>query len=429
MADEPRDEPASPRFRRWLVCILLVAAALRLALLVYAERDPARFDFPDTHRYVQVARNIAAGLGPIDSSSIRAGTDPLYPALLSIGISFGMEDTAAILRFARIVNVLGALGTIALLALLGRRLIGSAAGLIAAGLLALDPILLFFNGLVLTETLFIAIFLASLYCIVRQQDAPHIGWSLAAGLMIGLGIVTRSTSLLLPVMLFPFVVAFANGARETSHGLADARPCHPAAGRRAVALFVVGAIIPLLPVVVRNYRLFHHVVPVRTGSGASLLEAFGPWADGGPGMNRILYPSVPADADEYARDRDYRKAALRWIRENPGEAIRLAGVKLRRTWSVTLNAPGYVSSGYRLVGWLTVAPIYLLACLGAFVMRKRAILVLFLIAPAIYFSFVHMVFVGSVRYRLPAMPFVFLLAGAAIDHWRNAGRRQRAVRG
>lgn len=428
MTIEALDGPATPRFRRWLAGILFAAAVLRVVLVVYAERDPSRFDYPDTHRYVQVARNIAAGLGPIDSPEVRAGTDPLYPAILSAGILLGLEDTRSILRFGRVVNVLCAIVSIALLAAIGRRLMGGRAGLIAAGFLAVDPILLFFNGLVLTETLYITLLLAGMYCIIRQQGVPHAGWSLAAGIMLGLGVVTRSTSLLLPVMLFPFVVAFANSPRVSPHGFAGARPCHSLTRRRLALLFILGTVAPVGLVVARNYGLFGHFVPVRTGGGASLLEAFGPWADGGPGMDRIEYPIVPAGTDEYERDRVHREAAWNWIRANPRESMQLAWAKLRRTWSVTLHAPGYSTTRYLLIGWLTVAPVYGLALIGAFLLRKQVFVVLLLIAPGVYFSLVHMVFVGSVRYRLPAMPFLFLLAGAAIDYWRCRERPDGAAR-
>jgi hypothetical protein len=37
-----------------------------------------------------------------------------------------------------------------------------------------------------------------------------------------------------------------------------------------------------------------------------------------------------------------------------------------------------------------------------------------LLLPAAYFTLIHMVFVGSVRYRLPAMPFIFILAAVGL---------------
>jgi hypothetical protein len=59
-------------------------------------------------------------------------------------------------------------------------------------------------------------------------------------------------------------------------------------------------------------------------------------------------------------------------------------------------------------------------------------MVLLLLAPAIYLSAVHMVFVGSVRYRVPIMPILDVLAGVgALGVWqlmtsRRSGERSPA---
>jgi hypothetical protein len=396
-------------FSRVLGIILTIAVLLRIALILYVEHHSARFDFPDSRRYVQVARNIADGNGPIDSPAVRAGTDPLYPAILSLGISFGLNDTPAILRFGRTINSLCALASVILLALIARRLIGPRAALIAATLLAIDPILLFFNGLVLTESLYIMLLLAAIYFVTRLGDHRPAFWALLAGLALGLGAITRSTSLFLSIMMLPYVWRLTSG--------------NSPARVRAVMIFMLGFATCLSPIVGRNFRLFGHFVPVRTGGGASLLEAFGPWADGGPGMDRIAYPPAPPDADEYLRDRINREAAVEWIRQNPANAIRMAWTKLMRMWSITINAPGYSSSSYRLMGWATVTPIYVLSIAGIYFLRRRSVVLALCLIPAVYFSCVHMIFVGSVRYRLPVMPLLFLLAGAAIDRlWRGEPR-------
>ena len=157
------DDASTLAFRRPLAAILLAAVVLRAGLLFYAETHPEPFDFPDSHRYVLVAQNIAAGLGPIESDTVRAGTDPLYPLILSLGIRLGADDGASVMRFGRIVNAFFAIVSIVLLAALTRRLVGPRAALIAAAFLAVDPILLFFNALVLTETCYVTLLLAGFY--------------------------------------------------------------------------------------------------------------------------------------------------------------------------------------------------------------------------------------------------------------------------
>lgn len=416
---------AKPAFRGWLLGIVLLAAVLRVALLIYAEQRPALFDFPDSHRYIRVARNIAAGLGPIESDAIRAGTDPLYPYLLSIGVRLGLQDEADLLTFGRVVNVPFALAAVVLVAVIAWRLLGSLAALCAATILAVDPIFLFFNALVLTETCYTALLLAALCALVcmrggavpsadsRATDRPStprrgrpVVWAAAAGLCLGAATLARSSGLFMPVVLAPFVWHYSGPTRS----------------RRLVcaAIFLLAAAGTLAPTAVRNGRLFGRFVPVRTGSGASLLEALGPWADGGPGMDRIVYPSLPETLGEYERDRICRDEALAWARRYPSQALSLAWAKLRRTWAVTINAADYASPFYRIVAWLTVAPVFVLAATGVWLLRRRAAVLGLLLAPAIYFTLLHVIFVGSVRYRVPIMPMLFVLAGAAAARfWRS----------
>lgn len=402
-------------FRRGLACVLISAFLCQIGVIAWAEWQPERFDYPDSHRYLRVARNIAAGNGPIESADIRAGTDPLYPYLLSIPIRLGFTEDIQVHRFARGMQaVLGVL-IVALTAAVARRWVSDRAALGAAALLATHPILLFFHGLVLTEIMYIAFLMAAWFFLarLREQDtlADAFACAGAIGILLGLATLTRSTSLFLPILVLPLIWHHTNG------------PVHNKARIALAAALVYGAV--LAPNVLRNERLFGRIIPTRVGGGASLLEALGPWADGGPGMDRIVYPPVNADADEAERDAVYRRAALDWARSHPRETLSLAWTKLRRTWSITLNAPGYESALFTAVGWLTVAPIFVLAAVGVWRMRRQGWTLLFLLSPAIYFSAIHMVFVGSVRYRLPAMPLLMILvvigAGARLRLDRPRG--------
>lgn len=402
-------------FRRGLACVLISAFLCQIGVIAWAEWQPKRFDYPDSHRYLRVARNIAAGNGPIESADVRAGTDPLYPYLLSIPIRLGFTEDIQVHRFAR--GTQGVLGVliVALTAAVARRWVSDRAALGAAALLATHPILLFFHGLVLTEIMYIAFLMAAWFFLarLREQDtlADAFACAGAIGILLGLATLTRSTSLFLPILVLPLIWHHTNG------------PVHNKARIALAAALVYGAV--LAPNVLRNERLFGRIIPTRVGGGASLLEALGPWADGGPGMDRIVYPPVNADADEAERDAVYRRAALDWARSHPRETLSLAWTKLRRTWSITLNAPGYESALFTAVGWLTVAPIFVLAAVGVWRMRRQGWTLLFLLSPAIYFSAIHMVFVGSVRYRLPAMPLLMILvvigAGARLRLDRPRG--------
>lgn len=409
---EPADAFSPAVYRKWWIRILVAAILFRAGILLYAEVRPERFDFPDSHRYILVARNLAAGNGPVQDDAF-SGTDPLYPLLLSPAILLGVDNEAALLRFGRLVNAACGVASVLLLAAFARRWVGSRVALIAAGILAVDPILLYFNALVLTETSAITLLIATYYCLIRVREPAPLAWAMLAGICAGLAILLRGGHLFLPILLAPFVW----------RGVPRIGANRPATRPAAAGCFLLAAALMLSPTILRNYRLFGSFVPVRTGGGASLMEALGPWADGGPGMDRIIYPAFPPGADEVERDGLCRAAAIDWARSNPAAAARLAWLKLRRTWSIVLHAEGYASPFYSIVCRLTVAPVFALALVGAWLWRRRPADLALLLLPAGYFTLVHVVFVGSVRYRVPAMPFLFVLAAAAIGSLRFGSRR------
>ena len=103
-----------------------------------------------------------------------------------------------------------------------------------------------------------------------------------------------------------------------------------------------------------------------------------------------------------------------------------------RMWSPIPNADTYRRPEVRLIGAGWTLPIFALAVMGAVVTIRRAgqgglCTALFLLAPALYLSIVHSVFVGSVRYRLPAMPMIEILAAAALGVLLQRSARRSAT--
>lgn len=410
-------------YRRRLTLIVLAGLLARGAVILYAGQHPKTFDFPDSHRYFTVARNIAAGLGPIDSPTIRAGTDPVYPYLLSLGVWFGLTADDQLMRWAQLINTAASAVSIMVIASLARKLFNERVALISAAIFSLDPITLFFNALALTETLYTMLMLLGITRLIPERkhraDPAYGGigqwaWGIdhresvtasltAVGSSAGafaLSILTRSSGLFFPLLLIvPFWKCFAPAARRTV----------------AILCFVglLAGLLVMLPM--WDSISTRSILPTRTGSGASLMEALGPWADGAPGMDRIVYPPFPPNANEYERDTICRNAAITWAKQNPGRVLSLAWTKLCRTWSITINASDYSSTAYKLVGWLTVAPVFALGIAGVVMLRRNGATLALLLAPVAYFTILHMIFVGSVRYRMPAMPFVFILAAFALS--------------
>jgi len=403
--------------RSWktaLTAILLVAALLRAGAVHYANGRSARFMWPDSQRYLQAAANVAAGEGPVVNPSDRTGVDPAYPLLLAWAVRASGGDLARAEAAARWLNVVAGLATVIFAAYLGRLLFGPVAGLLAAAMLAVHPIQIYFHCLILTEVLYTALLIGSLYAVARFWAAGAAADLFFAGIGLGLGALLRSSGLLLPILLLP-VVGHAGWRRRPAGGRVSSAAA-------SVVTFLVCYISVLLPAAYRNWRLLGAPVPVRTGSGASLLEAVGPWADGGPGMERVVWPGVPPEANEYEKDRIYRAKAIEYIREDPARFLRLAGVKFLRTWNLRMNEQRFRRMPYDMLAIGSSLPVYLLGLIAWWRHRRSVGRWSLLLVPAVYFSLVHMVFVGSVRYRYPAMPALVVLAAAALERPRPGGR-------
>jgi 4-amino-4-deoxy-L-arabinose transferase-like glycosyltransferase len=306
--------------------------------------------------------------------------------------------------------VLGAI-TAVMVFLLAGRFFGGRGRAWAGWIAALYPPWVYYTGLMLTETLFILLLLVCWYLAARIAEKPIASDVLMCGLLGAAAVLTKGSGLGLVVIMAPVVVIIARHRWKAALAMAG-------------VLVVLG--IGLSPWVARNYRITQEqnqatgksengdIVVTTCSVGRSLYEAVGPEADGGPAMDKIAVPVKMGVMTEHDVDREYHKMAMEAIEKNPGRFVKLAMVKFLRTWSVVPNFQEYRKPLYMLVMALSVAPIVILALWGWWVERARVRDWVLVLLPVAYFTAMHMVFVGSVRYREPAMAFLMILAGAAI---------------
>ena len=121
------------------------------------------------------------------------------------------------------------------------RSVGIASGLIAA----VSPNLIVHSALILNDTLFLFIFCMCIFYCIRFMSNGTLVNAFAAALCCGLAIMTRPT-----LQFFPFVFIFAAPAIVYLHG---GHRSHMAA---AIAVVLIGASIPLAPLVARNLTQF-----------------------------------------------------------------------------------------------------------------------------------------------------------------------------
>jgi len=374
----------------------VIAWALAAGFIVRVAWAIAAGDAPrfyDSDSYITIARNLFAGDGFLWGNQY-AGRPPLYPILVA-GLRFklfGREFLALYLAQA----VLGT-ASIYLFAAAARRLIGKTAAGVTALVLALDPFLVFYCGAVLSETLFIFFLAALFYQVAGLLEKPRFQGAVYAGLATGAAFLTRPSA---PGIFAVFIIAVIIWARPRKTAV------------MLVAAMAVVAALVVLPWGIRNKKVTGHWVFTTLGVGASLYDGVGPQADGSSDMNFLHSMPELAQMDEYARDRYLSDRAIDAVVDDPGHAARLALVKAWRFWSPVPNSSDFRSTLYVVVSLLAVTPVYVFAIL-AILSRALGLRQFFiLIGPPVYMTLVHMVFVGSTRYRAPVMPFVVMTAAA-----------------
>ncbi len=395
------------RQRAWtavLVCLVtvwLIAAALRVGWSVYrwtsaAEPTDAGLVFPDERDYWTCATNLAAGQGLVDLDGRRATRMPLYPWLLSPTVD---EPNGA--WWFRIAQGLFAALVAPLIAVLAWRLGGLRVGWLAGLAAAFDPYLVYFSGLLLTEALFVAA-LAAFWAVAWPLGIPD-GRSrtwrwLAAGLLFVVLVYLRpSVAALLPLW-----------------GL-----CVAVTARRAIGNFAGFVLMALLlaaaltPWALRNQRVLGEPILLTTRTGISLYDGQGPRADGSSNLG--FTRDMPAhELGEAEWNRWFRNEALKAMWADPVRVLRLALVKAGRTWDPFPHAAEAQSTGVWLISGAWTLGVVALAIVGLVTWRRHRAVLFYLLLPAIYLTLLHMLFVGSIRYRLPAMPLIEVIAAVGL---------------
>ena len=389
-----------------LALILEGALWLRVAAAVvvqwYAQRKGELCLFPDTNIYWALAWTIVENepfevtmWGNLPHFALRT---PGYPLFLAVcQLVFGNRLLPVRLAQA----VLGAL-SVGLVYRLTARLAPARPGqtgwtvpLIAAALAAIDPYLVLTSALVLSEALFLPLMLFALWGLAVLWTTDDLEpkrawlWALGVGLASGAAIQVRpSWALLVPAILFVWVVASRRGRRG--------------AAIRGALIVVLGVVVVMAPWWARNARIYGRFVPTALWMGASLYDGLNPRATGASDMEFLNAPEIRVLGEE-DQETVLRDRALAFVAAQPGRAAWLAVVKFGRYWSPWPNARGLTSPMISLVSAAWTLPQFALLALGLWDRRRDPRALALMAGPLLYFCVLHMIFAGSMRYRIPAM--------------------------
>jgi 4-amino-4-deoxy-L-arabinose transferase-like glycosyltransferase len=438
---DPGIAPAWPR-RLGLALLVLLAVGLRLAAVVQYEANHPLADAPgiDERSYLEWGAELAGGDWLGDEVFFQ---EPLYPYFLGAVFSVLGEDLHAL----RVVQcLLGGLTTL-LVWRLTRRVFGRAESWIAGLAFALHPPAVLLPCLLLKPNLFLPL-LAWLAELLVRPGEP---WRrfLGVGALAGLGALLRGNLLvLLPVLaLWPLVRARI--AARDRRGPAW----------RASAAFVVGALLVLAPVAVRNGLVGG--VWALTTSGAGTNVYGGNNADNPLGVATEFdwVRGIPEyEAGDWRREAERRlgreldagEVSSYWLgqvaeslRRDPALHARILWTKWRLAWGAYEVPDNHhlgwdarfvpvlrgllvagEGSGFALLGGLGLGGL-LLALLRGRLRGPRGELALLFLA----YTGTIVLTVMSMRARLPLVVLLFPFTGSlAVEVWRGYVRDLDAPR-
>jgi 4-amino-4-deoxy-L-arabinose transferase-like glycosyltransferase len=415
----------SRKFWRALLLIVLAALAVRVGYVMLAKRDEPVLG--DQIYYKNQANTIARGHGFTDSrDGSQAADHPPLTALALTPTSWVMErfdPGGEHLLAQRLTMAVFGAGVVLVIGLVGRRVAGDRAGLIAAVVAALSPNLWINDGLVMAETLAtLAVALAILlaYRLIRTPTWANAAW---LGAACGLAMLARAElGLLLPLMVLP-VALFLRAFPVT----------------RQLALFLVACVaagLVVSPWLIANLTRFDEPVLFSTNDGLTLCGAnrhntyygqgTGLWA-----LDCALYP-VPKGDRSVVSD-TLRHDGLQYMRDHLSRLPVVMAVRVARVWS--LYAPGHMASYNQNEGreewasWLGFVAFWLMvpaAVVGGVVLRRRRMPITPLVAQFVMVTVTAAAIYGIVRFRVPAEVSLVVLTAVALDAGIGSWRRRTA---
>src|SRR3954454_14961737 len=305
-----------------LAPLLLVALGLRLVYsLLIVKTQPLlgdglefhnlAYSIADSHRYAQ-----ASFLTP-DRVLPTADKPPLYPLVLALFTAVGGHGWIP----HQIAGALIGTGTVAVTAFLARRVAGDTAGLVAAGLAAVYPMLIAADGSFRSESLYALLIVSTLLAASALRDRPTYGRAAVCGVLIALATLTRSEAVALLVLLvFPAALLAV-------------------AARRAAVLTLVAAaatVVVMAPWLIRTWVQFDRPVFVSTNSGGLLAGANCDKTYHGEWLGQWRFDCLPPahSTNEAVASAKLASDGINYARDHSGRVPVVLGVRALRSWEL-----------------------------------------------------------------------------------------------
>ncbi len=366
------------KWPRWqLLLVFALAMAVRLIAIKLMPLDECH----DPDSYLALGQGLyhddcysRARLFHHEASDVAFATayrPPLYPLLVAGCAVFG-RDAMTLLTTAHV--LLGAVTAVLMLPLARRWNVSQRAALVTAGLVAIDPILIYQASQAMTETLATFLAVCGLLALTLAGERQSVRWALAAGAVLALAELCRPVFLVWLVWSGWALVLVTPGRRQ----------------RRIVGgSFAFAAALVISPWAVRNYCDFGRPIITTTHGGYTLALGNNPlfyrhlaeqgWFapfDSGAFWNLTARPYAERTAfDEVELDRRFQSAAYEAIRAQRGMFLQACAYRLSRLWGICpLATDANESLKHRLLRYAVAvfyAGEFVLAAWGAWLVGRN----------------------------------------------------------
>jgi Dolichyl-phosphate-mannose-protein mannosyltransferase len=414
------------RYGQTTLVILALILTMGFGLRAYRVVEPLKTPGDDAHAYYALSKSLyteGSYGGPKfeDASDWSPGAPLLYAAAF-YATDGAREGTA------RIVELLLGMAMIVFVFLLGRRIAGGPAGLIAALAVAIYPPFIHTVGALYSEPLAMATLPAAVLTFLWASEQERLRAWLLPGLLFGITAMARPEYLAVGGAFVLLVAIRVGRARGWRPGLGGA------------ALLLAALLVPIVPWTIRNIVVLDRAVTISTGGGKALYVGTYMPADGEyqrvkalllerqdgrslppnsqaleevnpvPLFNRVAdrYPDLPRDQ---ALGKIGKQDFSKYFGEDPLGYLAMTARKVGRMWSSGI-AEAMSSTVGRILQMLTVA--LGLAGLALLAVRRRWWELVAIAAPIAIVTAVGAVSLAAPRRNEVLMTLVFPLAAAAL---------------
>jgi 4-amino-4-deoxy-L-arabinose transferase-like glycosyltransferase len=373
--------------------------------------------------------NLATDKGfTLDGATPSAHVGPTYPALLALFYSLVGHRP----EWTPVLHAVLDVATAVFVFCASRLVFGPAPAALAAGLVYLFPAYWTYDLRLRSESVLTCIVAAWVWASVREHLTGRVRHAALCGLLGGLAILCKPTTIPIAVLLGCLM-------------LREAR--HDSLVWRRVAVYAACVLVLVTPWTLRNLLAFGTPVPVSSGVGVGLW--IGSDADSGgswpmspeleariwetAGIAPLAYPHVMY---EVAVDRELGRKGWERIKADPGQYMRLTLARVMHFWvgnrlylfnsdrgpadGLKRDAAerGWFVALYSLAKRLLLVPLLLLlACVSAWRLRarRRELMPLYVFPLGLMLAYVPFS-VEAGRYVLPVLPCVVMLAAGVLQH-------------